>query len=142
MNRARRAILVVPCQLERSHYARSAVWVAPILVMENKNAVAALRESTSLLKRTWGEQLVSNFSFGLIFFLLGIPAFALVVLGVFAGSAAALVACIAVAVVYLTILGLIQSALQAIFQAALYVYARNGQVPEGFREDGLHHALA
>ncbi|TMQ01151.1 MAG: hypothetical protein E6L09_04450 [Verrucomicrobia bacterium] len=47
--------------------------VIPILVVENKGPLKALSESTQLLKKTWGEQLVGNFSFGLIFFLLGIP---------------------------------------------------------------------
>ena len=116
--------------------------VVPILVVENRNPIAALKDSTVLLKKTWGEQLVSNFSFGMIFFLLGIPAFALILLGVFAGSTTALVACITLAVLYLIVLALIQSALQSIFQAALYLYARDGQVPEGFRAEVLSGALA
>lgn len=116
--------------------------VVPILVVENKGPIAALRESTALLKKTWGEQLVGNFSFGMIFFLLGIPAFALIFLGIFTGSAVALVACIGLAVVYLIVLALVQSALQAIFQTALYLYARNGQVPYGFRPEVLDGALS
>ena len=116
--------------------------VVPILVVENKNPIAALKDSTVLLKRTWGEQLVSNFSFGMIFFLLGIPAFVLIFLGVYAGSTTALIVCVALAVVYLIVLSLIQSALQSIFQAALYLYARDGQVAQGFRAEALSGALA
>src|SRR6266487_1004413 len=101
--------------------------VIPILVVENKGPLKALSESTQLLKKTWGEQLVGNFSFGLIFFLLGIPPVALVVLGFFSGSGAAIGLCVAAAGIYLIVLALVQSALQAIFQAALYFYARNGQ---------------
>lgn len=115
--------------------------VVPILVVENKNPVAALKDSTLLLKKTWGEQLVSNFSFGTIFFVLAIPAFALIALGIFLGSAVALVACIAVAVLYLIVLALVQSALQSIFQTALYLYAKNGQVPDGFRAEVLREAM-
>ena len=115
--------------------------VIPILVVENKGAVAALKESTQLLKKTWGEQLVGNFSFGLLFFLLGIPALVLIVLGVISGSGSMAILCIALAVVYLIVLALVQSALQAIFQAAVYLYARNGQVPEGFRAEFLSEAM-
>ncbi len=115
--------------------------VVPILVIENKGPVAALKDSTALLKKTWGEQLVSNFSFGGIFFLLAIPAFALIVLGFFLGNAVAMIACIVLAVIYLIALALVQSALQAIFQTALYLYARDGQVPEGFRAEVLGSAL-
>ena len=114
--------------------------VVPILVVENKGPIAALKDSTALLKKTWGEQLASNFSFGMIFFLLAIPAFGLILLGIHLGGVA-LMACIGVAVIYLIVLALIQSALQAIFQTALYLYARDGQVPEGFHAEVLEGAL-
>jgi hypothetical protein len=116
--------------------------VVPILVIENKGPIAALKDSTTLLKKTWGEQLVSNFSFGMIFFLLGIPAFGLILLGILLGNTLAMVACIALAVVYLIVLALVQSALQAIFQTALYLYARDGRVPDGFRAEVLGNALS
>ena len=116
--------------------------VVPILVVENKGPLTALKESTQLLKKTWGEQLVGNFSFGLLFFLLGIPAYALVVLGIVSGSGATTLLCIGLAVVYLIVLALVQSALQSIFQAAIYLYARNGQVAEGFQEEFLSGAIA
>lgn len=115
--------------------------VVPILVVENKNPFAALKDSTVLLKKTWGEQLVSNFSFGMIFFLLGIPAFVLIFLGVFSGTTALQITCIGIAVVYLMVLALIQSALQSIFQSALYLYARDGRVPVGFRAEALSGAM-
>jgi hypothetical protein len=115
--------------------------VVPILVIENKGPIAALQDSTALLKKTWGEQLVSNFSFGMIFFLLAIPALALVILGFYLGGAVGGFVCIGVAVIYLIVLALVQSALQAIFQTALYLYARDGQVPPGFHAEVLGTAL-
>ena len=119
--------------------------VVPILVVENKNPVAALKESTALLKKTWGEQVAGNFGFGLLFFLLAIPGIALFVLGVFLGIASgaivAMAACIGLAVVYLVILALVQSALQSIFQAALFLYARDGAVPQGFEAELLGNAM-
>ena len=115
--------------------------VVPILVVENKAPLTALKESAQLLKKTWGEQLVGNFSFGLLFFLLGIPAYALIVLGIFSGGGATAILCIGLAVAYLIALALVQSALQAVFQAAIYLYARNGQVPEGFQTEFLSEAM-
>jgi hypothetical protein len=116
--------------------------VVPILVVENKNPLTALKESTGLLKKTWGEQVVGNFSFGLLFFLLCIPGFLMIGLGIFSGNIAALGVCIGLAVIYFIVLGLIQSALQSIFQAALFLYARDGHVPEGFQADVLGNAMA
>jgi hypothetical protein len=115
--------------------------VIPIMVIENKNPFTALKESTALLKRTWGEQLIGNFSFGMIFSLLSLPAFLLVLLAIFSGNMAAIIGSIAVAVLYLIVLALIQSALQAIFQAALFLYVRDGQVPEGFEAGLLESAM-
>ncbi len=115
--------------------------VVPVLVIENKNPIAALQESTALLKKTWGEQLVSNFSFGAIFFVLMLPAFVLAALAFYLGGPVVGIAVAVLAAIYLIVLALVQSALQAIFQTALYLYARDGVVPEGFNSDVLGTAL-
>jgi hypothetical protein len=65
----------------------------------------------------------------------------LIVLAIFSGSWPIAIACIGLAVAYLIVLALIQSALHSIFQAALYLYARNGQVPEGFQAEFLSGAM-
>ncbi|MFO1475537.1 MAG: DUF6159 family protein [Verrucomicrobiota bacterium] len=116
--------------------------VVPVLVVENQNPIAALKSSTVLLKKTWGEQLASHFSFGMVFFVLAIPAVGVIVLGLLSGSGVVIFSCIGLAVIYLILLGLVQSALQAIFQTALYLYARDGKVPEGFRAEILSGALS
>ncbi len=115
--------------------------VIPILVVEKKGPITALKDSTVLLKKTWGEQLIGNFSFGFVFFLLTIPAVVLIVLGFLIGSSAAIVAFIGLAVVYIIVLALIQSALQAVFQAAVYLYARDGETPQGFEAGLLGEAM-
>jgi len=115
--------------------------VVPVLVAERKGPFGALKGSTELLRKTWGEQLVGNFSFGLMFGLLGLPAFGLIIVGLFIGNAAAVVLCVALAIIYFVVLSLIQSALQSIFQAAVYLYARNQAAPAGFESDMLAGAL-
>jgi hypothetical protein len=115
--------------------------VVPILVVENKNPITALQESTALVKKTWGEQVAGNFGFGLMFFLLALPAAGVIVLSLFSGNIAIIGGCIALAVIYLIGLGLVQSALQSIFQAAVFLYARDGQVPEGFEAELLGNAM-
>ncbi|MGO8925689.1 MAG: DUF6159 family protein [Limisphaerales bacterium] len=115
--------------------------VVPILVVENKSPFAALQESAGLVKKTWGEQVVGNFSFGLIFFLLAIPAFLVMLLSVFSGNVALIAACLGLGIIYLIILGLVQSALQSIYQAAVFLYARDGQVPAGFEVGLLGNAM-
>jgi hypothetical protein len=106
--------------------------VLPILVIENVGPFAALKKSTALFKKTWGAQIGANFSFGMIFFLLFLPAILIVVLGVLSQSAAIIITCIVIAIVYTLVLSLVQSTLGVIFQTALYYYADNGEAPAGF----------
>jgi hypothetical protein len=105
----------------------------PVLVVENKGPIDALKESASLLRRTWGEQLIGNFSFGVIFFLLNIPAIVAIIGGIifFMQQQIPLgITLIAIGALYLLVVSLVQSALQAIFQAAVYLYAANPQDPQ------------
>jgi hypothetical protein len=122
-------------------WAVASFMVIPILVIEGQGPITALKESTALLRKTWGEQLIGNFSFGFVFFLLAIPAVIFIILGAATGSGAGMIVSIILAAVYLIGLALIQSALQAIFQAALYLYARKGQVAPGFKADLLTNAV-
>ncbi len=99
----------------------------PVLVVENKGPIASLKESASLLRKTWGTQVVGNFSFGLIFFLLFLPGIFLFVLAatVMAKAGAMLgLMVLGLAIAYIVILALIQSALHSIFQAAVYTYTQ------------------
>ena len=120
--------------------------VVPIIVVEEKGPIDALKTSTSMLRQTWGEQLIGNFSFGLIFFLLALPAFAIGIFGVYVytamQSAALAIVCIAIAVIYMIVLSLIQSALQSIFQAALYMHTQGDVPPGGFPVQLLNGAMA
>ena len=111
--------------------------VVPILVIENEGPVSALQQSAGMIKKTWGEQIIGNFSFGLIFVLLALPGVLLVALGVAAHN----VPLIVVAVLYFLGIALTQSALQGIFQAALYLYMRDGQAPDGFETDVLQASI-
>jgi len=119
--------------------------VVPSLVIEGTGPIQAYKDSIKKLKKTWGEQIIGNFGFGLVFFLLAIPAYILIALGVYSfahGSAAVGVLCLVLAFVYFIVLALIQSVLQSIFQAALYLYARNQEAPAGFDEGLLRNSVA
>jgi hypothetical protein len=115
--------------------------VLPVMVIEKKDPFAALKESTAMLKRTWGQQIIGNFSFGLVFFLLFLPGIVVVVLGVMSQNPAVMITCIILAVVYFIVLSLIQSTLQVIFQTALYYYAKDGTAPAGFDTATLGGAI-
>ena len=115
--------------------------VIPVLVNENKSPIAAYQESVRLLKKTWGEELIGNFSFGLVFFVLSLPAIILVLAGVLMGNGVLTLIFIVLALLYGVLLSVIQSALQGIFQAALYQYAQKGTVAPGFDQNLLKSAI-
>jgi len=111
--------------------------VIPILVIENQSPFSALKKSTILLKKTWGEQLIGNFGFGLAFLVLMLPAFAMIIFGFVLHS----ILMIAAGAVYFIVLLLVESALTSIYRTALYLYARDGQAPSGFDEGLLNSAI-
>lgn len=120
--------------------------VIPVLVAQDISAWDAIKHSTSLLKRTWGEQITGNFSIGGVFVLIylllifggGILIFALVSL---TESLAVVGIGIAVLIFLMIALGIIQGALNGIFQAALYRYAETGTAPDNFDIDLIQGAF-
>jgi hypothetical protein len=116
----------------------------PVLVAEDVGPGAAIRRSSSLLKKTWGEQLVGGLSIGLVF---GLFAIAVVILGIAAivfvadTSPAAAIAIVVLLVLLLLGIGLISSTLGGIYSAAVYNYAVGGDAGEFFREDLIKEAF-
>lgn len=104
--------------------------VIPVFVVENLTPVDAIKRSGSLVKQTWGENITGTFSMGIIqflislavFFLIGLPLFFLVAS---TESVALLVVGIILFVVIIGGINIFFSALNGIFQAALYKYAVN-----------------
>lgn len=117
--------------------------VVPILVIDRKGPLAALKDSARLVEDTWGEQVVGGLSFGVLNFLFLLPA---VLIAMFAFLTVAtqnvifLGVLFGVAVVWFTTVVLITSVLQNIFRTALYLYVRHGQVA-GFSNDLLAGAM-
>jgi hypothetical protein len=117
--------------------------VVPVLVAQDVGPVDALKESASLLKKTWGENIIGTGGIGLAF---GLIVFAVMVIGgIIAVAASAVSPYLAIGLGVITLLavlllGVIQAALAGIYSAALYRYAVDGQAPAGF--EGGNLALA
>jgi hypothetical protein len=122
-------------------------FVVPVLVVEKLGPVDAAKRSTEIIKKAWGESLVSKAGIGLVVTLLTIGATVVVAagFGLLAVKAASLTVAIigGLAVIGVIVLGtLIGSALNSIVLCALYLYATEGKVPEAFASAGLQHAFA
>jgi len=114
--------------------------VVPVLALEGLGPVDALKRSAQLFRKTWGEQVVGGFSFGLIFFLLALPGFVLPVAGGVLGGMPGLIAGAVLMILYFVLLAVISSATHGIFIAALYRYATTGEASTGFTAENFSMA--
>jgi hypothetical protein len=107
-------------------------FVVPVLAFEDLSPFAAIKRSARLFKDTWGERVISGFSFGLVFFLLALPGIGFWFAAMVVGGAWGLLIGTVVMMLYLLVLAVASSAVQGIFNTALYRYACFKQVPAGF----------
>jgi len=126
-------------------WAIATYFVVPILVVEHAGPLEALKRSTSLMRRTWGETLAGKMGVGLIVFAAMLPGAAAIMLGMSAGGASGqpILAGVGVAVGVVWILGvsLISAAVQSILLTALYLYAAEGTTPPQFDPSLLQGAF-
>jgi len=119
--------------------------VVPVLVVENVGPIEAIKRSASLLRRTWGEQIVGGAGMGLVFFLLFILTTILAGAGVFLGvslnSTTLIVACIIVGILTYLALVLLSSTLGGIYSAAVYRYAAEGEMSKQFTPELIRNAF-
>lgn len=105
--------------------------VVPVLVTHNLGPIDALKESASLLKKTWGEQLAGNLGIGavvgLAFVLYSLVAIPIIVLAVSTGTAALIIAAAVCVALGYGALALISATLSGIYSAALYRFATTGE---------------
>ncbi len=110
--------------------------VVPVLVSTDLGPAEAVKESTYLLKRTWGESVIGQAGLGLAFFViyLGMAVGTLLLAYVAAvAHSAMLVVVLAILVVSAWVIAtLAHSAMSGIYSAALYRYATNGNRSKGF----------
>jgi len=103
----------------------------PVLVTRDVGPIDVVKESATLFKRTWGEQVVGNFGMGWAGFLMAVSwtltvALAFVVVGTLGLGFLAIPLIVIGALGYIA-LGLFLSALKGIYTAALYRYASTGE---------------
>ena len=118
--------------------------VVPILVTRNVGPIDALKESASILKKTWGEQIAGNAAIGLTFgmLFLGLTVIAVPVLIFTVPSGQPVLIALVVAIIALAyiLLALLNASLSGIYSAALYRFATTGDAGH-FDSDLLQQAF-
>ncbi|MDF4003722.1 DUF6159 family protein [Luteibacter sp. PPL552] len=119
--------------------------VVPVLAAHDIGPVDAIKRSASLLKDTWGENVIGNAGIGLVGGILTfcVVAVSLVLFGAAASTQSiALMVSVAVAgMIALVALSLFQTAMHGVYSAALYRFAAYGDPGEGFDRRLLESAF-
>jgi hypothetical protein len=113
-------------------WALACYFVVPVLAFEDLTPIQAVKRSSKLFKDTWGEKVVGGFSFSLVSLVLTLPGIGIFVAAIIYGGAMGFLIGFAFLVLYLVMLSVMMSAVQGIFNAALYRYACFKQVPPAF----------
>ena len=113
-------------------WALACYFVVPVLAFEDLTPFAAVKRSARLFRDTWGERVAGGFSMGLVFMLLALPGFGVWIAMTVAFGVKGMLIGIALLVLYLIVLSVVSSAVQGIFNAAMYRYACFKQVPPAF----------
>jgi len=103
--------------------------VVPVLVAEKIGPIEAIKRSGSLLRKTWGEQIIGNVGIGLVFGLLMAVVLllgGLLVVFLAQASIALAIAGVVALVLVVGVIALVGSALGGIFTASVYRYATKG----------------
>ena len=122
------------------------IFVVPVLVYEGLGPIDAVKKSTQVIRKTWGESLIRHFGLGLIqffvFVLIIVLSFGLTYVLANAFEVIGLLIGIGVGALLMLLAGLIFSVANTIFNTALYVYANESLVPTGFDADTVKDAFA
>lgn len=121
------------------------IFVVPVLVYENIGPIDAVKKSAAVIKKTWGESLIRAIGLGFVQFLVFFIIIVLTGLVAYVLTnnfgAWGLAVAIAGGAVLLLLTGLIFSVATTIFNTALYVYANNSKVADGFDEEVVKGAF-
>ena len=117
-------------------WAMATYLIVPVLIFEDDGVFGSIQRSSALLRETWGEQIVSGFSFALPSLLLAVPGILLGMVGFKLHPLGFLIA-----VPYFLLLSAVMGAVRGIFTVALYRYATGGEAPAGFTSGSFKEAF-
>lgn len=120
------------------------IFVTPILVYKGLTPFKAIKESTQIIKKTWGESLIRHFGLGLIQGIVTFVTILLIILLVFLTQGISpylTVGLIILGIVAFVLISLVFGVANSVFNTALYIYATEGKIPGDFSGEELGGAF-
>lgn len=118
------------------------IFVVPAMVYRDLGPIDAIKQSTRVLRKTWGESLIRHYGLGLmqfLFIILGAVVF--VGLSILSGGGALTIAVLVLAAIYFVGVITTFNLANMIFNTALYVYADRGKIPGAFSREVVVNAI-
>ena len=120
-------------------------FVIPVIVVEKRGPIEAVKHSFEMLKKTWGEALSANFSVNIIAFigfLLAIIPMGGAVMAFSAGLTIIGFFCVFCAILVVVLSALICATVHTIIIGALYLYASEGTIPTAYEGSAFTAAFS
>jgi hypothetical protein len=122
------------------------LFAIPVIMTTNENAVSAIKDSTILVKKTWGENIVGRTSFGLgvflIYLVILIPGtIGLLLIGTIIGGAVGAIIASALLIIIFIAFSIVVSAASSVLNTALFYYAQYNQIPAAFSADLINKSF-
>jgi hypothetical protein len=116
-------------------------FVVPVMVLEDVGVREMFEESARTFRETWGEYAGASVGVGLVFLLALVAAVGVLILGVllFSFSVTLIVLLVVGFVLFVLLLMPAAQAVTGVVKTALYVYARDDEVPEQFAGEDFQH---
>lgn len=121
-------------------WALACYFVVPVLAFEGLSPIGAIKRSARLFRDTWGERVAGGFSLSLVFLVLSLPGFGFWIAATILFHTYGMLIGLVVLILYLLLLSVVSSAVQGIFNTALYRYACFKQVPPAFSPELITQA--
>lgn len=127
-------------------WAIAVYFAVPVLVSEKVGPIDAVKRSVSIIKKTWGEALVSEVGLGILYGIAALVGFAFFMAGLIffhevTESPEIAITIWTVGAIYILLTALMFSTLGSILKSALYVYAVEGKIPQQFDDDLITNAF-
>jgi hypothetical protein len=119
-------------------------FVVPSLVLEGLGPIEAIKSSSNTMKKAWGQRIVAGAGLGLLSVLLMLVAVIPIGIGIALFTVNSFVLggiAIFFGIVYMVSVGIFVSSLTTIFQTALFLYTRSGEIPAGFQTATIQGAF-
>ena len=128
-----RVVAIILTTLMRGMWSIYTYLVIPVMIAEGVGPIQAVKRSRTLIRETWGEQLVSRFTFDIMALIIGLPiCLAVSLIWFLVPHPTGQIIAIALLIGIMTPTLLFIYALRSIYLAALYEYAVNGVIPAPF----------